>query len=100
MAVPQPGIFAQGTRSHHHLEFDLSPGATDAAICAALKGLARSPVTVGGSNIVVGFGADSRRRLFPERRARRRPGVPRGLGPGGGGAVDASRHLGVEPRHR
>ena len=26
MAVPQPGIFAQGTRSHYHLEFDLRPG--------------------------------------------------------------------------
>jgi porphyrinogen peroxidase len=66
MAVPQPGIFAQGTRSHYHLEFDLSPGATDAAICAALKGLREPPVTVGGSNIVVGFGADLARRLFPD----------------------------------
>ena len=35
MAVPQPGIFAQGTRSHYHLEFDLRPGAT----CAVLSSL-------------------------------------------------------------
>ena len=24
MQFPQPGIFAVGTRSHHHLEFDVS----------------------------------------------------------------------------
>ena len=29
MARPQPGIFAQGTRSHYHLEFDLRADATD-----------------------------------------------------------------------
>jgi hypothetical protein len=32
MAVPQPGIVAQGTRSHYHLEFDLRPGASDAQV--------------------------------------------------------------------
>ena len=30
MAVPQPGIFAQGTRSHHHLEFDIRADASEA----------------------------------------------------------------------
>ena len=34
MARPQPGIFAQGTRSHYHLEFDLRPDASDEAIDA------------------------------------------------------------------
>jgi len=29
MARPQPGIFAQGTRSHYHLEFDLRSDAAD-----------------------------------------------------------------------
>jgi putative iron-dependent peroxidase len=57
VAVPQPGIFAQGTRSHYHLEFDLRAGVTDAEIRAALGGLREPPVTAGGSNIVVGFGA-------------------------------------------
>ncbi|MEX1007484.1 MAG: Dyp-type peroxidase [Acidimicrobiia bacterium] len=66
MAVPQPGIFAQGTRSHYHLEFDARPGATDAEICAALAGLREPSVTAGGSNIVVGFGADLWRRLRPD----------------------------------
>jgi putative iron-dependent peroxidase len=65
MARPQPGIFAQGTRSHYHLEFDLLPGATDDAVVAALHGLREPPVTAGGSNIVVGFGADLWRRLQP-----------------------------------
>jgi putative iron-dependent peroxidase len=66
MARPQPGIFAQGTRSHYHLEFDLRPGATDDAIVEALHGLREPPVTAGGSNIVVGFGADLWRRLQPD----------------------------------
>ena len=65
MARPQPGIFAQGTRSHYHLEFDLLPGATDAAVVAALHGLREPPVTAGGSNIVVGFGPALWRRLRP-----------------------------------
>jgi putative iron-dependent peroxidase len=66
LARPQPGIFAQGTRSHYHLEFDLRPGATDDAVVGALHGLREPPVTAGGSNIVVGFGADLWRRLHPD----------------------------------
>src|SRR4051794_8765500 len=66
MARPQPGIFAQGTRSHYQLELDLRPDATDDAIVAALHGLREPPVTAGGSNIVVGFGAALWRRLQPE----------------------------------
>jgi putative iron-dependent peroxidase len=65
MAVPQPGIFAQGTRSHYHLEFDLRPGASDADVCAAVGRLREPAVTAGGSNIVVGFGPDLWRRLRP-----------------------------------
>ena len=65
MARPQPGIFAQGTRSHYHLEFDVLPDATDAAIAAALGALREPSVTAGGSNIVVGFGPDLWRRLRP-----------------------------------
>jgi putative iron-dependent peroxidase len=66
MAVPQPGIFAQGTRSHYHLEFDLRAGATEAEVRAALSGLREPPVTAGGSNVVVGFGPDLWRRLRPD----------------------------------
>jgi putative iron-dependent peroxidase len=90
MAVPQPGIFAQGTRSHYHLEFDLRPDATDAAICAALRGLREPPVTAGGSNLVVGFGADLARRLLPDDvppDAARFPGVS-----GPAGSVPSTPH--------
>jgi putative iron-dependent peroxidase len=66
MARPQPGIFAQGTRSHYHLEFDVRPDATDQQICAALHGLREPSVTAGGSNIVVGFGPTLWRRLQPD----------------------------------
>jgi putative iron-dependent peroxidase len=66
MARPQPGIFAQGTRSHYHLELDVRPGVTDGDICAALNGLREPSVTAGGSNIVVGFGPALWRRLQPD----------------------------------
>jgi len=66
MARPQPGIFAQGTRSHYHLEFDLRADATDGAVVSALGGLREPAVTAGGSNIVVGFGAQLWRRLRPD----------------------------------
>jgi putative iron-dependent peroxidase len=56
MTTPQPGIFALGTRYHHHLEFDLRPGATDAAVVEALAAFDQSHVTGGGTNLVVGFG--------------------------------------------
>jgi putative iron-dependent peroxidase len=64
--TPQPGIFAQGTRAHYHLEFDVRAGVTDDQIRAALHGLREPAVTVGGSNIVVGFGAALWRWLEPD----------------------------------
>ena len=66
MARPQPGIFAQGTRSHYQLEFDLRADATDEGVVAAVRGLREPPVTAGGSNIVVGFGPTLWRRLRPD----------------------------------
>lgn len=65
MANAQPGIFALGTRSHHHLEFDLLPGVAPDAVVEALWGLREPPVTAGGENIVLGFGADLWRRIAP-----------------------------------
>lgn len=58
MASPQAGIFALGTRTHHHLEFDVQPDADTAAVAAAVGRLGEPHVTAGGNNIVVGFGAD------------------------------------------
>ncbi|MDQ3106446.1 MAG: Dyp-type peroxidase [Actinomycetota bacterium] len=56
MATPQPGIFAQGTRSHYYLEYDLQPGSDRAAFIDALRAMREPPVTAGGANLVVGFG--------------------------------------------
>ena len=71
MARPQPGIFAQGTRSHYHLEFDLRARRHRRRIVAPRsRGLREPPVTAGGSNIVVGFGADA---LAPARSPTTRP---------------------------
>lgn len=65
MATAQPGIFALGTRSHQHLELDVHPAATPSAIRAALGGLREPRVTAGGTNIVVGFGAELWAALAP-----------------------------------
>jgi len=66
MATPQPGIFAQGTRSHRHLEFDLRPGMAPAALLAALQPLRQPSTTAGGVNIVLGFGPTAWRTLAPQ----------------------------------
>ncbi|MEZ5141279.1 MAG: Dyp-type peroxidase [Acidimicrobiales bacterium] len=63
MAVPQPGIFAQGTRSHYQLELDVRPGVGSDEVVAALRGLRGPAVTAGGANLVVALGADLARRL-------------------------------------
>lgn len=65
MPTPQPGIFAQGTRAHSHLEFDLRSDASAAAISGELIGLAQPSVTAGGANIVVGFGRSCWTRVAP-----------------------------------
>jgi len=66
MTFAQPGIFAQGTRSHHYLEFDLRPGVALPEIGAALGALHEPQVTAGGLNLVIGFGAAAFSRLVPD----------------------------------
>jgi porphyrinogen peroxidase len=63
--IPQPGIFAQGTRSHYHLELDVHDGASPDAISEAIGGLREPAVTAGGTNLVFGFGSDLWRRIAP-----------------------------------
>jgi putative iron-dependent peroxidase len=53
MASPQPGIFAVGTRSHHHLQFDLQ-GRPDGLV-AALAAIRSHATAVVGVNVVVGL---------------------------------------------
>lgn len=54
MATPQPGIFAVGNRTHHHLEFDCQ--GEPAAVRAAVQRIRDAATTVVGVNVVVGFG--------------------------------------------
>ncbi|MDO8363373.1 MAG: Dyp-type peroxidase [Actinomycetota bacterium] len=65
MATMQPGIFAQGTSSHRHLEFLLRPGTSPEDVFAAVQALRQPSVTAGGANIVVGFGPALWRSLSP-----------------------------------
>ena len=65
LPVPQPGIFAQGTRSHHHLELSVRPDATDAEVLDAVGQLREPQVTAGGVNLVLGFGPALWARLAP-----------------------------------
>jgi putative iron-dependent peroxidase len=54
MTVPQPGIFALGTRSHHHLEFEVTGDPPH--VVAAIARIRESANTVAGVNVVAGFG--------------------------------------------
>jgi porphyrinogen peroxidase len=74
MGTPQTGIFAQGSRSHRHLEFDLDATVEAAAVLERLAPLRQPSVTAGGANIVVGFGPELWRRIADR-------GVPAGLAP-------------------
>ncbi|MBI4935444.1 MAG: Dyp-type peroxidase [Actinobacteria bacterium] len=66
MATPQPGIFAQGTRSHRHLEFALRPGVPPAEALQCLHSLRQPSGTAGGANIVVGFSPTLWRSIAPD----------------------------------
>ncbi|MCC6225082.1 MAG: Dyp-type peroxidase [Microthrixaceae bacterium] len=75
MPTPQPGIFAQGTLHHRHLELDLIQGVDDAALGSAVESLVELFAHPGGVNLVVGFGAEAWRRIAdPE-------DIPDGLAP-------------------
>ncbi len=65
MATGQPGIFAQGTRSHYSVEFDLRPGAAISDVTAAVVQLREPTVTAGGLNLIIGFGADLWAQMAP-----------------------------------
>ena len=56
--TPQSGIFAVGTRAHHHLEFDVVEGADLDDLMAALRGIREHATTVAGVNVVIGLGHD------------------------------------------
>jgi putative iron-dependent peroxidase len=64
-ALPQFGIFAQGTHAHHFLEFDLKPGVEPALAVSAFRGLGTPDVSAGGVNLVLAFGAAMWRAVAP-----------------------------------
>jgi putative iron-dependent peroxidase len=64
VAVPQPGIFALGTRAHHHLELDLTGRGTD--LVPALARIREAANSVLGVNVVVGFGPSVWSQIAPD----------------------------------
>jgi hypothetical protein len=65
MTTPQAGIFAVGTRTHHHLEFDVERSAGVDEIAQTIGAVTES----GDRNVVIGLGAELWTRLA-ERLAR------------------------------
>jgi putative iron-dependent peroxidase len=61
--LPQPGIFALGTRSHHHLE--LAVTGDPSGLVPAINRLRDAAGTVAGVNVVVGFGQGIWSRIAP-----------------------------------
>src|SRR5215510_8175999 len=57
MTSHQAGIFAVGTRSHHHLFLDLDPGADARAALDVVRRLRDRATTVAGVNTVVALGS-------------------------------------------
>lgn len=66
VANPQHGIFALGTRSHHHLQLDVADGVDADALLHALGAMRDLVTTIAGVNIVVGLGADLCGRILPQ----------------------------------
>jgi putative iron-dependent peroxidase len=65
MTTPQPGIFALGHRSLHHLQLDLEPGAAVADVREAIARIGDLSTVVFGVSVVIGFAADIWDRMAP-----------------------------------
>jgi putative iron-dependent peroxidase len=66
VSQPQAGIFALGTASHAYLEFDAREGAAGDDLVAAVARLREPRTTMGGVNLVAGFGPDVWRAAAPD----------------------------------
>ena len=66
MALPQFGIFAQGTIAHQFFEWDLRPDVDLGHVAEVLGRLRQPAVAAGGVNLVVAFGSDFWRAIAPE----------------------------------
>jgi putative iron-dependent peroxidase len=66
VTTPQQGIFALGTRSHHHLQLDVADDVDSEALLHALGAIRDLATTISGVNIVTGLGAELCRSVLPE----------------------------------
>ncbi|MGD0637642.1 MAG: Dyp-type peroxidase [Nitrososphaerales archaeon] len=65
--LPQFGIFAQGTHSHHFLEFDMHAGVTKDDAVASFRRLRAPEVSSGGINLVIAFRPSAWSEVAPSR---------------------------------
>jgi len=65
MALPQFGIFSQGTHAHYFVEFDIRPDAAPESIITSFRRLRGPDVSSGGVNIVLAFGSRVWRLISP-----------------------------------
>jgi putative iron-dependent peroxidase len=66
VSTPQPGIFALGTAAHAYLELDVSqPGRSGLELVRAVSSLREPRTTMGGVNLVAGFGPELWRQAAP-----------------------------------
>lgn len=66
MYTPQAGIFALGTSSHAHLEFDILDDGKEEQFAATIVAIREPRTTTGGVNFVIGFRPELWGRLVPE----------------------------------
>ncbi len=66
MNTPQAGIFALGTSSHAHLEFDLLDARRSKEFASALASIREPRTTTGGVNFVIGFRPELWSRVAPD----------------------------------
>jgi putative iron-dependent peroxidase len=65
MTTPQPGIYALGHRSLHHLQLDLRPGVAAGDVREAIARIGDLSTVVFGVSVVIGFAADVWDRIAP-----------------------------------
>ncbi len=66
MRTPQAGIFALGTSSHAHLEFDLLDPKRASEFASALAAIREPRTTTSGVNVVIGFRPELWRNVAPD----------------------------------
>jgi len=66
MHTAQSGVFALGTGSHSHLEFDLKAGVEPLTMVRVIASLRAPSITTGGVNMVVGFRPELWARVSPD----------------------------------